>query len=67
MSRLVGYIARSPLSLARMVTRTPDGKIVYRASSATCWAFPKSGEQTVMEGILRNFEVFEPLDFLAEA
>jgi hypothetical protein len=66
MSRLVGYIARGPLSLARMVTRTPDGKIVYRASNANCWAFPKSGEQTVMEGILRNFEVFEPLDFLAE-
>ncbi len=66
MSRLVGYIARSPLSLSRMITRTDDGKIVYRASHANCWAFPKSGEQTVMEGISRNFEVFEPLDFLAE-
>jgi hypothetical protein len=49
-----------------MITRTADGKIVYRASHANCWAFPKSGEQTVMEGISRNFEVFEPLDFLAE-
>jgi hypothetical protein len=66
MSRLIGYVARSPLSLARMITRTSDGKIVYRASHARCWAFPKSGEQTVMEGISRNFEVFEPLDFLAE-
>jgi hypothetical protein len=66
MSRLLGYIARCPLSLARMITRTADGKIVYRASHANCWAFPKSGEQTVMEGISRNFEVFEPLDFLAE-
>jgi hypothetical protein len=66
MSRLVGYISRSPLSLARMITRTSDGKIVYRASHARCWAFPKSGEQTVMEGIPRNHEIFEPLDFLAE-
>jgi hypothetical protein len=66
MARLVGYISRCPLSLARMITRTDDGKVVYRASQANCWAFPKSGEQTVMEGIPRNFEVFEPLDFLAE-
>jgi hypothetical protein len=66
MSRLVGYIARSPFALARMITRTDDGRIVYRASHPRCWSFPRSGEQTVMEGIPRNFEVFEPLDFLAE-
>ena len=66
MSRLLGYIARCPLSLSRMVARTDDGKIVYRASHAQCWPFPKSGEQTVMEGMSRNFEVFAPLDFLAE-
>lgn len=66
MSRLVGYISRCPISLARMITRTADGKIVYRASHAKCWAFPKSGEQTVMEGIPRNHEIFEPQDFLAE-
>lgn len=66
MSRLVGYIARGPVSLARMITRTGDGKIVYRASHAKCWAFPKSGEQTLMEGIPRNHEIFEPLNFLAE-
>ena len=66
MSRLVGYIARSPLSLARMVARTDDGEIVYRASHAYCWPFPKSGEQTLMQGIPRNHEIFDPLDFLAE-
>ncbi|MBD3314860.1 MAG: hypothetical protein GF344_03675 [Chitinivibrionales bacterium] len=58
LSRLVGYISRCPISLARMITRTADGKIVYRASHAKCWAFPKSGEQTVMEGIPRNHEMF---------
>jgi hypothetical protein len=49
-----------------MIIRIVDVKIVYRASHARCWAFPKSGEQTVMEGIPRNHEIFEPLDFLAE-
>jgi hypothetical protein len=66
MSRLVGYIARSPLSLSRMLFRTQDGKVVYRASHGKCWSFPKSGEQTVMEAIRRNHEIFNPLDFLAE-
>ncbi len=66
MRRLVGYIVRSPLSLSRMLFRTQDGKVVYRASHPRCWSFPKSGEQTIMEGIPRNHEIFEPLDFLAE-
>ena len=66
MGRLIGYIARSPLSLARMVARTDEGKVVYRASHPQCWPFPKSGDQTIMQGICRNFEVFDPLDFLAE-
>ncbi|MBD3242939.1 MAG: hypothetical protein GF331_20270 [Chitinivibrionales bacterium] len=42
MSRLVGYIARSPFALARMITRTDDGRIVYRASHPRCWSSPKS-------------------------
>ncbi|MBD3316788.1 MAG: hypothetical protein GF344_13455 [Chitinivibrionales bacterium] len=58
MARLVGYISRCPISLERMITRTTDGKIVYRASHAKCWAFPKSGEQTVLEGISRNHEMY---------
>ena len=55
-SRLVGYVSRSPLSLSRMVARSDDGTILYRASHAYCWPFPKSGEQTVMQGIPRNHE-----------
>jgi len=66
MQRLIGYIARCPLSLSRMVSRTEDSRVVYRASHQRCWSFPKSGEQTVMEGIPRNHEIFNPLDFLAE-
>ena len=65
--RLIEYIARSPFSLSRMVSVTDDGKILYRASHANCVPFPLSGDKTRMAGVPRNFEVFEPLDFLAEA
>jgi hypothetical protein len=63
---LAGGVARCPFSLARMVSLTKDGKILYRASHANCIPFPLSGDKTLMSGIPRNFEVFEPLDFLAE-
>jgi hypothetical protein len=66
MQRLVGYVARCPFSLARMVSRTDDGKVIYRASHPDCRRFPRSGDQTLMAGLSRNFEVYDPLDFLAE-
>jgi hypothetical protein len=77
MQRLVEYISRSPFSLTRMITQTDDGRIVYRASKGKCFPFTPRGEpvaperstapiQTLMQGIPRNFEVFDPLDFLAE-
>jgi hypothetical protein len=77
MRRLVEYVSRCPFSLARMVTLNADGRIVYRASKGKCFPFPQTGDpvlperctppiQTLMEGIPRNFEVFDPLDFLAE-
>ena len=65
MQRLIEYIARCPFSLNRMVSITRDGKIIYRASKATCFPFPLSGDETLMAGVPRNFEIFEPLDFLA--
>jgi hypothetical protein len=66
MQRLFEYIARCPFSLGRMVSLTRDGMIVYRASRADCIPFPLSGDKTLMAGIPRNFEVYDPLDFLAE-
>jgi hypothetical protein len=59
-------------------SKSPTGdKIVYRASKGKCFPFPHTGDpvlperdiapiQTLMAGIPRNFEVFDPLDFLAE-
>jgi len=49
-----------------MVSETEDGKVVYRASRANCISFPLSGDATLMGGVPRNFEIFNPLDFLAE-
>ena len=66
MERLVQYIARCPFSLARMVSLTKDGKILYRAAHPNCLPFPLSGDISLLAGIPRNFEVFDPLDFLAE-
>jgi len=66
MQRLIQYIARCPFSLARMVSMTRDGKLLYRASHPNCIPFPLSGDSTLLKGIPRNFEVFDPLDFLAE-
>jgi hypothetical protein len=59
-------------------SKYPTGcRIVYRASKGKCFPFPKTGDpvmpercvapvQTLMDGITRNFEVFDSLDFLAE-
>ena len=77
MQRLVEYISRCPFSIARMVALNADGRTVYRASKGKCFPFPRTGDpvlpereiapiQTLMAGIPRNFEVFDPLDFLAE-
>ena len=66
MQRLVEYAGRCPFSLSRMVSLTDDGRILYRASHANCLPFPLSGDKTLMAGIPRNFELYDPLDFLAE-
>ena len=66
MQRLVQYIARCPFSLTRMVSITKDGKILYRASHAQCIPFPLSGDETLMKGLPRNYELYDQLDFLAE-
>jgi hypothetical protein len=66
MQRLVEYISRCPFSLTRMISQAEDGKILYRASHPNCIPFPISGGATLLKGIPRNFEVYNPLDFLAE-
>jgi len=66
MKRLVEYIARCPFSLAGMVKLTRDGKVMYHGSHPRCFRFPELGsEMDLSPGMKRNYQVFEPLDFLA--
>ena len=66
MQRLVEYIALCPFSLGRMIMLSGDGKVFYRAGNPGCIRFPKTGDKELTSGIPRNYEVFDPLDFLAE-
>jgi hypothetical protein len=45
---------------------TDEGKVLYRTGKSEALAFPVFGNEKLTAGIKRNFEVFEPLDFLAE-
>ncbi len=66
MQRLIEYIARCPFSLARIIKITDDDKVIYRTTKTSCLPFPERGNEELKAGLKRNFEVFEPLDFLAE-
>ena len=65
-TRLTQYIVRCPFSLDRIVSLNPNGKVVYRAEKAECRPFPVPGDERLRQGVKRNFEVFDPLDFIAE-
>jgi hypothetical protein len=64
--RLAQYMLRCPFSLERMIRVTPDGKILYRAEKSDCRRFPEPARPDLFGGAARNFQVFEPLDFIAE-
>jgi len=66
MQRLVEYIARCPFSLARMIKVNSEGKVVYKAVKPGCLPFPILGNERLKAGPPRNFQVFDPLEFLAE-
>jgi hypothetical protein len=49
-----------------MIRLTPQGKVVYRAEKRACRRFPKPASPDLFNGVSRNFQVFDPLDFIAE-
>ena len=55
-----------PFSIARMVSLTDDGKILYRASKPVCIPFPKTGDLEYNCGIPRNYEIFDPFKTIEE-
>jgi hypothetical protein len=64
--RLVGYMTRCPFSLSRLVKVTDTGQVVYKAEKDHCRAFPEADSDGLRPGPKRNFQVLDPLDFLAE-
>ena len=66
LERLVQYIARCPFSLERILEITQTGQVVYKAEHDSCRRFPEPASGDLRSGVSRNFQVFDPLDFLAE-
>ena len=64
--RLGQYMARGPFSLGRLVRITPSGQVIYRAEKEGPQRFPEPASPDLFGGAPRNFQVFQPLDFLAE-
>ncbi len=66
LERLAQYMVRCPFSLARIVRITESGSVVYRAEKGDCQRFPTPASGDLAGGPSRNFQVFDPLGFLAE-
>ena len=60
------YMTRCPFSLSRLVKVTKTGQVVYKAEKDACRAFPDPQGNDLAPGPKRNFQVLDPLDFLAE-
>jgi hypothetical protein len=64
--RLAHYMLRCPLSLERLIRVTGQGKVLYLAEKRSCRRFPKPANPDLFSGVSRNFQLFDPLDFIAE-
>jgi hypothetical protein len=45
---------------------TQAGKVIYKTEHNAVGRFPEPGDEELVAGPARNFQVFDPLDFLAE-
>jgi hypothetical protein len=59
-------MTRCPFSLSRLVKVSDTGQVIYQAEKQTCRAFPDPKGDGVQAGVPRNFQILDPLDFLAE-
>ena len=66
LERLVQYISRCPFSLERIIKLTDTDHVIYKAEHKNCRRFPEPSDTTLKSGISRNFQIFDPLDFIAE-
>jgi hypothetical protein len=49
-----------------MIEVTEAGKVIYKTEHNAVGRFPEPGDDALLAGPSRNFQVFDPLDFLAE-
>jgi hypothetical protein len=49
-----------------MIEVTEAGKVIYKTEHNAVGRFPEPGDEELAAGPSRNFQVFDPLDFLAE-
>ncbi len=64
--RLVQYMTRCPFSLSRLLKVTQTGQVIYKAEKDACRAFPDPQRDELARGPKRNFQILDPLEFLAE-
>ena len=49
-----------------MIRVTDEGKVLYLAEKNAPQRFPRPALPDLFNGVSRNFQIFEPLDFIAE-
>ena len=64
--RLIQYFLRCPFSQARMIEVTQEGKVLYKTGDNRLGRFPEAASEDLLPDPRRNFQIFDPLDFLAE-
>jgi hypothetical protein len=64
--RVLQYMLRCPFSLERVIRVTDQGQVLYLAEKTTPRRFPRPARDDLFGGVARNFQLFDPLDFIAE-
>jgi hypothetical protein len=49
-----------------LVKLTKTGQVIYKAEKDACWAFPDPQRDELARDPKRNFQILDPLEFLAE-
>ncbi len=66
LQRLIEYFLRCPFSQARIFEVTEQGKVLYKTENNRLGRFAEAASEDLLAGPKRNFQIFDPLDFLAE-
>ena len=49
-----------------MIEVTGEGKVIYKSGNNRLGRFPEAASEDLLAGPKGNFQIFDPLDFLAE-